>query len=101
MTVLTDLGVAALRDGVRSGSFSAREVADAFIVAVIKAKPLNAFLVETPDHAIAAAKEVLEPYFVVGEILEMVVSIGISRGEAVECMAGVSHRSHKPQQETI
>ena len=50
MTVLTDLGVAAIRDGVRSGSFSAREVADAFIVQVSKAKPLNAFLVETPDQ---------------------------------------------------
>ncbi len=56
MSDLTDLGVAALRDGVRLGRFSAREVADAFIVKVSRAKPLNAFLVETPDHAIAAAK---------------------------------------------
>ena len=31
MTDLTDLGVAAIRDGVREGSFSAREVADAFV----------------------------------------------------------------------
>ena len=56
MTDLTDLGIAAIRDGVREGSFSAREVADAFIVKVAAAKPLNAFLVETPDHALAAAK---------------------------------------------
>ena len=56
MSNLTDLGVAAIRDGVRGGEFSARDVADAFIVAVAAAKPLNAFLVETPDHAIAAAK---------------------------------------------
>jgi len=56
MTDLTDLGIAAIRDGVRAGSFSAREVADAFIVAVSRAKPLNAFLVETPDHALAAAR---------------------------------------------
>ncbi len=56
MSDLTDLGVAAIRDGVRDGSFSAREVADAFIDAVAAAKPLNAFLVETPDHAIAAAQ---------------------------------------------
>ena len=55
MTSLTDLGVAALRDGIRSGAFSAREVADAFVVQVSKAKALNAFIVETPDHAIAAA----------------------------------------------
>nr|WP_277991211.1 Asp-tRNA(Asn)/Glu-tRNA(Gln) amidotransferase subunit GatA [Sphingomonas panni] len=53
---MTDLGVAAIRDGVRGGDFSARDVADAFIDAVAAAKPLNAFLVETPDHAIAAAK---------------------------------------------
>ena len=57
MTNLTDLGVRELRDGIRAGTFSAREVADSFIVAVSKAKQLNAFLVETPDHAIAAAKE--------------------------------------------
>ncbi|MGT2516012.1 Asp-tRNA(Asn)/Glu-tRNA(Gln) amidotransferase subunit GatA [Sphingomonas panni] len=56
MSNLTDLGVAAIRDGVRGGDFSARDVADAFIDAVAAAKPLNAFLVETPDHAIAAAK---------------------------------------------
>jgi len=57
MTDLTELGIAALRDGVRTGSFSAREVADAFIVKVSEAKALNAFIVETPDHAIAAARE--------------------------------------------
>ncbi len=56
MSNLTDLGVAAIRDGVRAGTFSARDVADAFITAVAAAKPLNAFLVETPDHALAAAR---------------------------------------------
>jgi len=56
MSQITDLGIAALRDGIRAGTFSAREVADAFVVAVSKAKALNAFIVETPDHALAAAK---------------------------------------------
>jgi aspartyl-tRNA(Asn)/glutamyl-tRNA(Gln) amidotransferase subunit A len=55
MTELTDLGVAAIRDGVRAGDFSARDVAQAFIARVGAAKALNAFLVETPDHALAAA----------------------------------------------
>ena len=55
MTELTDLGVAAIRDGVRAGDFSAREVAEAFVAQVAAAKPLNAFLVETPEHALAAA----------------------------------------------
>lgn len=55
MSALTDLGVAAIRNGVRDGEFSAREVAEAFNTAVAGAKALNAFIVETPDHALAAA----------------------------------------------
>ena len=55
MTAITDLGVAALRDGVRDGAFSAREVAEAYVAAVEKARPLNAFVIETPEHALAAA----------------------------------------------
>jgi aspartyl-tRNA(Asn)/glutamyl-tRNA(Gln) amidotransferase subunit A len=55
MSELTDLGIAAIRDGVRDGDFSARDVAQAFIDRVAAAKPLNAFLVETPDHALKAA----------------------------------------------
>ncbi len=55
MTNLTDLGVAAIRDGFRNGDFSAREVAQAFNTAVEKARGLNAFVIETPEHALAAA----------------------------------------------
>jgi len=55
VTSLTDLGVAAIRDGVRDGTFSAREVAEAFSAAVAGAKALNAFTVETPELALAAA----------------------------------------------
>ena len=57
MADLTQLGVAQIRDGFRKGDFSARETADAFIAAVAAGKPLNAFLVETPEHARAAADE--------------------------------------------
>jgi aspartyl-tRNA(Asn)/glutamyl-tRNA(Gln) amidotransferase subunit A len=52
---LTDLTVAAIRDGVRGGAFSAREVAQGFIANVEKGRALNAYIVETPDHALAAA----------------------------------------------
>lgn len=52
---LTDLGIAGLRDGFRAGDFSAREVAEAFNAAVAGARALNAFIVETPEHALAAA----------------------------------------------
>lgn len=55
MTDLTDLGIAGIRDGFRGGDFTAREVAEAFNAKVAGAKALNAFLVETPDHALAAA----------------------------------------------
>ena len=55
MSSLSDLGVAAIRDGVRGGEFSAREVAAGFIANVEAARGLNAFVVETPEHALAAA----------------------------------------------
>ncbi len=56
MTDLTNLGVAAIRDGVAGGEFTAVEVAEAFNANVAAAALLNAFIVTTPDHAIAAAK---------------------------------------------
>ena len=55
MSQLTDLGIAAIRDGVRDGSFSAREVAQAYVANVEAGRGLNAYVVETPDHALAAA----------------------------------------------
>lgn len=56
MTDLTELGVKTIRDGVAGGEFSAREVAEAFNAAVAAASELNAFIVTTPHHAIAAAE---------------------------------------------
>ncbi|CAM4092922.1 Asp-tRNA(Asn)/Glu-tRNA(Gln) amidotransferase subunit GatA [Novosphingobium lubricantis] len=58
-TALTDLGIAAIRDGVASGDFTATEVASAFNAAVEQAQDaLNAFIVTTPDNALAAAARV-------------------------------------------
>ena len=57
MTQLTDLGVAAIRDGVAGGQFTAVEVAEAFNANVAAAQAaLNAFIVTTPDAAIEAAR---------------------------------------------
>ena len=57
MTDLTALGVAAIRDGVVAGDFSAVEVATAFNANVAAAQAaLNAFIVATPDMALAAAQ---------------------------------------------
>jgi aspartyl-tRNA(Asn)/glutamyl-tRNA(Gln) amidotransferase subunit A len=56
MTELTNLTVAQIRDGHRAGDFSAVEVAEAFNANVAGAKALNAFIVETPELALAAAK---------------------------------------------
>ena len=58
MTNLTSLGVKAIRDGVAAGDFTAREVAENFNAAVAEAAALNAFIVTTPDHALAAADAV-------------------------------------------
>ncbi|MBK8630350.1 MAG: Asp-tRNA(Asn)/Glu-tRNA(Gln) amidotransferase subunit GatA [Sphingomonadales bacterium] len=55
MTELTNLTIAQIRDGFRAGDFSARDVAEGFNANVAAAKLLNAFIVETPDHALAAA----------------------------------------------
>ena len=74
MTTLTDLTVTAIRDGVRDGSVSAVEVATAFNAAVDSADSLNAFLVKTPDHALAAARAVDEAK---------------GRGDALPPLAGV------------
>ena len=55
MSDFTSLGVKAIRDGVAGGDFTAREVAESFNAAVADAAALNAFIVTTPDHALAAA----------------------------------------------
>ncbi|MCP5380613.1 MAG: Asp-tRNA(Asn)/Glu-tRNA(Gln) amidotransferase subunit GatA [Novosphingobium sp.] len=59
MTELTDLTVAAIRTGVAQGDFTAREVAEAFNANVAAAQDaLNAFIVATPEQALAAAERV-------------------------------------------
>ena len=87
MSDVTDLGVAALRDGVRTGAFSAKEVADAFIVKVSAAKPLNAFIVETPDHALAAAREA-DAARAAGETLKPLAGVPIGMKDLF-CTKGV------------
>ena len=56
MTDLTSLSIAELRDGFRSGDFTAREIAESYNRAVAAAKLLNAYTVETPEDALAAAE---------------------------------------------
>jgi len=87
MADLTDLGVAAIRDGVRTGQFSACDVADAFIAKVSSARQLNAFLVETPDHAIAAARQT-DADRAAGETLKPLAGVPIGMKDLF-CTAGV------------
>jgi aspartyl-tRNA(Asn)/glutamyl-tRNA(Gln) amidotransferase subunit A len=87
MTDLTDLGVAAIRDGVRDGSFSAREVAEGFIANVSAATALNAFLVETPDHALAAA-DAADAARAAGETLKPLAGVPIGMKDLF-CTNGV------------
>jgi len=57
MTNITDLGIAAIRDGFKAGDFSAREVAEGFNANVAAADALNAFIVKTPELALSAADQ--------------------------------------------
>ena len=57
MTGLTGLTLAAARDGLRKKDFSALELAQAHVEAVAAARPLNAYITETPELALAAAKD--------------------------------------------
>jgi aspartyl-tRNA(Asn)/glutamyl-tRNA(Gln) amidotransferase subunit A len=56
VTDLTSLSLAEARDGLRAKKFSALELTEAHVAAVEAARGLNAYIVETPDHARAQAK---------------------------------------------
>jgi aspartyl-tRNA(Asn)/glutamyl-tRNA(Gln) amidotransferase subunit A len=56
MTDLTSLTLAEARDGLRTKSFSAVELADAHAKAIEQARALNAFVLETPERATEMAK---------------------------------------------
>ncbi|HEY1559288.1 MAG TPA: Asp-tRNA(Asn)/Glu-tRNA(Gln) amidotransferase subunit GatA [Caulobacteraceae bacterium] len=55
MTALTDLSLAEALEGLRARAFSSRELTAAHIEAVERARALNAFVLETPDKALAMA----------------------------------------------
>ena len=57
MTELTDLDLAEARDGLKAKTFSATELARAHIAAVEQARLLNAYVLETPEIALAQAAE--------------------------------------------
>jgi aspartyl-tRNA(Asn)/glutamyl-tRNA(Gln) amidotransferase subunit A len=57
LTELTNLTIAEARDGLKAKAFSATELAGAHIGAIEKARALNAFVRETPERALAMAKE--------------------------------------------
>jgi aspartyl-tRNA(Asn)/glutamyl-tRNA(Gln) amidotransferase subunit A len=52
---LTALTLAEARAGLRAREFSARELARAYIAAVEAARPLNAYITETPERALVMA----------------------------------------------
>ncbi len=86
-TDLTDLGIAAIRDGVRAGSFSAVEVAEAFNAAVDGADALNAFIVKTPEKALETARAV-DAARRAGEALGSMAGVPIGMKDLF-CTAGV------------
>ena len=56
MTALTHLTIAEARAGLAARQFSARELAEAHLKAIEEVRPLNAYLTETPERALAMAK---------------------------------------------
>lgn len=57
MSDLTGMTIAEARDGLKNKSFSARELTEAHLKAIERARVLNAFVTETPEIARAGAAE--------------------------------------------
>ena len=57
MAELTELTLAEVRQGLRSGAFSAAELVEAYIAAIEQARVLNAYIAETFEDARAKARE--------------------------------------------
>jgi aspartyl-tRNA(Asn)/glutamyl-tRNA(Gln) amidotransferase subunit A len=57
MTELTSLTLADARDRLRRQEFSALDLAQAHLAAMEKARALNAYVLETPDQALAMARQ--------------------------------------------
>ncbi|HET9161772.1 MAG TPA: Asp-tRNA(Asn)/Glu-tRNA(Gln) amidotransferase subunit GatA [Caulobacteraceae bacterium] len=55
MSALTQLTLKAALDGLKAKSFSSEEITRAYIAAIEKARPLNAYVMETPEKALAMA----------------------------------------------
>lgn len=62
MTNLTHLSMSEALAGLKNKDFTALELTNAYIAAVEAARPLNAFITETPDIALAQAKASDERY---------------------------------------
>ena len=57
MADLTALTIAEIRDGLTARAFSASELVRAYLAAIEAARSLNAYIVETPEKALAMAAE--------------------------------------------
>ena len=55
MSELTNFTLAEARDAVHKKKVSSKELTTAFIKAVVEARPLNAFVTETPERALEMA----------------------------------------------
>lgn len=57
MTELTGLTLAEAQAGLRARRFSARELTAAYVAAMERARPLNAYITETPERALEMAAQ--------------------------------------------
>ena len=56
MAGITDFTIAEARAALAKGALSARELTEAHLTAVEAARPLNAFITETPEKALQMAE---------------------------------------------
>jgi aspartyl-tRNA(Asn)/glutamyl-tRNA(Gln) amidotransferase subunit A len=56
MTALNEFTISGAREGLAKRTFSAKELTAAHVAAVERARPLNAYITETPDRALAMAE---------------------------------------------
>ena len=94
MSDLTGLTLAGARDRLARGEISSRELTEAHVAAVEAARPLNAFITETPERALemAAASDARRAKGEAGALEGLPIAVkDLYCTEGVRTTAGVAH----------
>jgi aspartyl-tRNA(Asn)/glutamyl-tRNA(Gln) amidotransferase subunit A len=105
-SALTALSLAEVRDRLAKKEFSARELAESYLAAVEAARPLNAFITETSERALAMA-EAADRRRARGEALPLdgipiaVKDLFCTRGVLTTAGSHILDRFHPPYESTV